>query len=87
MDLPIRVLLAIFYLISIVVISNSQQALGQETASKLVNNFLTYINPTYGIKINYPSDWQKQTMPLNNSGLGPVSVVIFLSPLRDAFWL
>jgi hypothetical protein len=31
------------------------------------NNFLTYENPTHGIRIRYPADWQKTEHPSGNS--------------------
>jgi hypothetical protein len=30
-----------------------------ETAFAQTDNFLTYENPTYGFRLQYPSDWQR----------------------------
>lgn len=49
------------------------------TAAKTMNNFLTYQNPTYGIKIQYPSDWT-----ISQTGLRDyTNIVAFYSPLGN----
>ena len=42
-------------------ISNSQNISTNSTAATNASNFLTYENSTWGIKIQYPSNWVKQT--------------------------
>jgi hypothetical protein len=49
------------------------------TIAKAMNNFLTYQNPTYGIKIQYPSDWT-----MSQTGLADYNnIVAFYSPLGN----
>ena len=59
-----------------------QVALGQNLMEqkKSVNNndFVTYENPTYGIRIGYPADWQK-TEHLNGNRFW----VDFISPFKN----
>ena len=33
------------------------------TASQMGNNFLTYFNPTYGVQIGYPQNWNVTKYP------------------------
>jgi serine/threonine-protein kinase len=48
-------------------------------AKKTSDNFLTYQNPTYGIKIQYPSDWT-----VSHTGLADYNnIVAFYSPLGN----
>ena len=48
-------------------------------AKKTSDNFLTYQNPTYGIKIQYPSDWT-----ISQTGLTDYNnIVAFYSPLGN----
>jgi hypothetical protein len=54
---------------------NMTRAAGNGTLSP--NNFLTYENPTYGIKMQYPSDWNKNTT-IDNSRFG--AIASFYSP-------
>ena len=53
--------------------------LTSSAAAKTMNNFLTYQNPTYGIKIQYPSDWT-----ISQTGLRDyTNIVAFYSPLGN----
>ena len=47
--------------------------------AKAMNNFLTYQNPTYGIKIQYPSDWTMSQTGLKDY----TNIVAFYSPLGN----
>jgi hypothetical protein len=49
------------------------------TIAKAMNNFLTYQNPTYGIKIQYPSDWTMSQTGLRDY----TNIVAFYSPLGN----
>ena len=49
------------------------------TTAKAMNNFLTYQNPTYGIKIQYPSDWTMSQTGLRDY----TNIVAFYSPLGN----
>lgn len=58
---------------------NITNASSSSTAAKTMNNFLTYQNPTYGIKIQYPSDWT-----ISQTGLRDYNnIVAFYSPLGN----
>jgi eukaryotic-like serine/threonine-protein kinase len=48
-------------------------------AKKTSDNFLTYQNPTYGIKIQYPSDWTVSQTGLRDY----TNIVAFYSPLGN----
>jgi eukaryotic-like serine/threonine-protein kinase len=48
-------------------------------ANKTSNNFLTYQNPTYGVKIQYPSDWTVSQTGLRDY----TNIVAFYSPLGN----
>jgi serine/threonine-protein kinase len=49
------------------------------TAAKTSNNFLTYQNPAYGIKIQYPSDWT-----VSHTGLTDYNNIVgFYAPLGN----
>ena len=50
------------------------QAMAQMTTTKTSSNFLTYENSTYGVKIQYPENWQ--TKPAN----GFLGEVVFFTP-------
>jgi serine/threonine-protein kinase len=52
------VLTVIISCTSLVVVPIKQTVLGQQTTT--VTNFLPYENSTYGIKLQYPSSWDKQ---------------------------
>ena len=59
--------------------ANITNASSSSTAAKTMNNFLTYQNPTYGIKIQYPSDWT-----ISQTGLRDyTNIVAFYSPLGN----
>lgn len=59
--------------------ANITNASSSSTAAKTTNNFLTYQNPTYGIKIQYPSDWT-----ISQTGLRDYNkIVAFYSPLGN----
>jgi hypothetical protein len=62
----------------IITITPSQ---GNTTTITTSSPFLTYENPTYGIRIQYPSDWQKLEFSRRDS-LG--IAVIFRSPPENA---
>lgn len=47
--------------------------------TKTTNNFLTYQNPTYGIKIQYPPDWTESQTGLR----AYTNIVAFYSPLEN----
>ena len=54
-------------------------------AASLTNTFATYENPTYGITIQYPSNWEKIEYPrLGLEVLGSDIVVNLLAPLENA---
>ena len=52
------VLAVIISCVSLVVVPIKQTVLGEQTAT--ASNFLPYENSTYGIKVQYPSSWDKQ---------------------------
>ena len=52
------VLAVIISCVSLVVAPIKQTVLGQQTTT--ATNFLPYENSTYGIKVQYPSSWDKQ---------------------------
>jgi hypothetical protein len=61
---------------------SKNQAVAQTTVSPSLSTFLTYDNPKYGIKIEYPSNWFKPELPIlstireNNTQ----NVALFYSP-------
>jgi hypothetical protein len=55
-----------------------QQAMAQKTATTMPS-FLTYHNSTYGINIQYPSDWLYKGSEISNDSVQ--SIVTFASPL------
>lgn len=55
-------------------IFHNHQTIAQPTTTKMPSNFLTYDNSTYGIKIQYPDNWQAK--PAN----GFLGEVVFFSP-------
>jgi hypothetical protein len=56
---------------------HSQQAIAQKTATTMPS-FLTYHNSTYGINIQYPSDWLYKGSEISNDSVQ--SIVTFASP-------
>ena len=80
------ILLLIFSVpLTISVLSNNlpsllhyQQAMAQKTATTMPS-FLTYHNSTYGINIQYPSDWLYKGNEISNDSVQ--SIVTFASPL------
>ena len=56
---------------------HSQQAIAQKTATTMPS-FLTYHNSTYGINIQYPSDWLYKGNEISNDSVQ--SIVNFASP-------
>src|SRR5690242_7831040 len=49
------------------------------TPPPTTSNFLTYQDPTYGIKIQYPSDWTMSKTGLRDY----TNIVAFYSPLQN----
>jgi hypothetical protein len=80
------ILLLIFSVpLTISVLSNNlpsllhyQKAMAQKTATTMPS-FLTYHNSTYGINIQYPSDWLYKGNEISNDSVQ--SIVTFASPL------
>jgi eukaryotic-like serine/threonine-protein kinase len=82
---------SIFFLLIVCIlftIIHEQHAMAQKTtissssnATKLptASNFLTYQNPTYGIKIQYPSDWTASQTGLRDY----TNIIAFYSPLQN----
>ena len=84
---------AIFFLLIVSISSSTilheQQAMAQKTTSSFsatkptplptTGSFLTYQNPTYGIKIQYPSDWTMSQTGLRDY----TNIVAFYSPLQN----
>ncbi len=72
--------LAVFsiLLLASVQIALAQNPVQQKSAVNSNNNFITYENPTYGIRIQYPGDWQK-TEHINANRFW----VDFMSPLKN----
>ncbi|MFL6315970.1 MAG: PsbP-related protein, partial [Nitrososphaeraceae archaeon] len=64
-------------LLASVQIALAQNPVQQKSAVNSNNNFITYENPTYGIRIRYPGDWQK-TEHLNANRFW----VDFMSPFK-----
>jgi len=67
-------------------IFNHQEAMAQNSATPTIPNFLKYINSTYGITVQYPSDWPYKgsanasiTNNNNNSG-GQVQPIVTFVP-------
>jgi hypothetical protein len=55
------------------------------TAATLTNNLLTYLNPTYGITLQYPSNWEKIEYPrIALAAVGNDLVANILAPLVNA---
>jgi eukaryotic-like serine/threonine-protein kinase len=65
-------------LLASVQIALAQNPVQQKSAVNSNNNFITYENPTYGIRIRYPGDWQK-TEHLNANRFW----VDFMSPFKN----
>lgn len=80
---------AIFFLLIASISStilHEQQAMAQKTTTSsssatkpTTSNFLTYQDPTYGIKIQYPSDWTMSKTGLRDY----TNIVAFYSPLQN----
>jgi len=84
---------AIFFLLIASISStvlHEQQAMAQKTTTSsfsatkptplpTTSNFLTYQNPTYGIKIQYPSDWTMSQTGLRDY----TNIVAFYTPLQN----
>jgi hypothetical protein len=68
--------------------NNSQQAttIAKTTISKeQSNNSLPYINPIYGIKIQYPSDWK--LVERHDNGYHMLNVIVeFLQPFQNNYY-
>jgi hypothetical protein len=66
--------------------NNSTASINNTTAAKknattsTTNNFLTYENTTFGIKIEYPSEWVMQESHDHTYGFGTTEIVNFTSP-------
>lgn len=60
-------------------ITSSSSNATKPTPLPTASNFLTYQNPTYGIKIQYPSDWTASQTGLRDY----TNIVAFYSPLHN----
>jgi len=59
----------------------AKEALAQTPEqSKNSSNFLTYENPIFGIKILYPTNWDKQENTSSSSNNSTLSDVVTFSP-------
>jgi hypothetical protein len=86
-------LLAVSVLVSITIAPNTlglfryQDAIAQKTVSTATSNFLTYNNSTYGINVQYPSDWLKvsenASRSSNNSSGQGHNIVTFIPQDRS----
>ena len=75
----IAILFTIVILLTPGFISQFALALSQNTtATAPTNNFQTYSNPTFGIKMQYPLNWLKQDLSSNSSSAR--LIVVFRSP-------
>src|SRR5215212_3991745 len=74
-----RCILASFIVIGYIFLDIPQSTIAQNPSSFSSSSFLLYENPTYGIKIQYPSNWMASTnqLPTYNSIIG------FYSPLES----
>jgi hypothetical protein len=67
-------------------IFHHQEAMAQNTATPTIPNFLTYLNSTYGISVQYPSDWlykgsaNASTTKNNNNSGGQVQPIVTFVP-------
>jgi hypothetical protein len=59
--------------------NNTRPASQQQEPPITTSNFLTYLNPAYGIKIQYPSDWTASQTGLRDY----TNIVAFYSPLEN----
>jgi hypothetical protein len=59
--------------------TNNTRPASQQQPSITMSNFLTYVNPMYGIKIQYPSDWTASQAGLRDY----TNIVAFYSPLEN----
>ena len=54
--------------------------------ASLTNTFTMYENPTYGITIQYPSNWEKIEYPrIGLAAVGSDLVVNFAAPVSECF--
>lgn len=87
--------LALLLVIVSFVVSLPQASLAQQQPTKAIIkpritsiNFLTYSNPAFGIKMQYPSNWQKQDlsrMLVFPSNISSVVFVVFKIPAEKPF--
>jgi uncharacterized membrane protein len=63
---PLILLVAILFssLSFSIFLSVPRQVVGQILGTESMDNFLTYTNPEHGIRIEYPSNWQKLESPM-----------------------
>ena len=59
--------------------NNNTRPASQQQPPITTSNFLTYLNPAYGIKIQYPSDWTVSQAGLRHY----TNIVAFYSPLEN----
>ena len=59
-------------------------ALYAQEALAYVGKMLAYENSTYGIRIQYPSNWHKENVSSSDKGSTLVDVVKFVSPANNA---
>jgi hypothetical protein len=73
----------ISYIIAYIIVNQysplQQTIVQQKVSAQPTSNFLTYENPTYGIKIQYPADWTVSTNALEAYS----GIVGFYSPLQN----
>ncbi len=86
--IPVSLILITFSSISIILLfCDIPQAIAQianphQGNGSILSDFLTYVNPTYGIKIKYPGDWTKLDQGLDLFGNNK-TVVMFFAPSKD----
>jgi hypothetical protein len=65
-------------------IFHPQEAMAQNTANPTMPNSLTYLNSTYGVSVQYPSDWlykgSAYASTTNNNGGGQVQPIVTFIP-------
>lgn len=66
-------------LTSTVLLHNPQHAMAQTANKESKSNFLKYENPSYGITIQYPNDWNR-IKPVTFNGHQNIAIVEFKSP-------
>lgn len=52
--------------------------------ANVTTDFLQYVNYTYGVKIQYPSDWEKDSLDDNPNDNVIYPIIRFSSPLENA---